>query len=64
VQKTFPTVATALQQLWIWLCRRPTPNIDEPKREPGMELALIGVPWHLAKWNLLKRVEAVVFPKP
>ena len=22
---------------------RPTPNIDEPKREPGMELALIGV---------------------
>ncbi|CAE7256511.1 U2AF65B [Symbiodinium natans] len=21
---------------------RPTPNIDEPKREPGMELALIG----------------------
>lgn len=27
------------------LLNRPTPNIDEPKREPGMELALIGASW-------------------
>ena len=32
---------------------RPTPNIDEPKREPGMELALIGVQSTVEPFNSL-----------